>query len=159
MNKNQLRVIAHNLATREDLLLAEQWIIHDLLREVIDRPEIVILCGPTRFGALFHEANLKETLSGSIVLLIGCDTKSDEDLLLVGARRATVKEMLDLLHFYKIKMGDRALFLNGLKGEEHYLGESSLEELAYARDLGKTIEWYNYPTKYARKGEGPWRLK
>src|SRR6266704_190453 len=47
-------------------------------------PIIVCLCGSTRFSEAFHEANLRETLVGKIVLSIGCDFKSDTDLLLAG---------------------------------------------------------------------------
>jgi hypothetical protein len=159
MNKKELQAILHKMATHEELSLAESWAVYDLLREIVDRPEIVTLCGPSRFGDLFHEVNLKETLAGSIILSIGIDTHSDQDLILAGRMTPAMKERLDLLHFKKVKMGDRAVFLNGLKDGKPYLGASSLAELAYTRDLGKRVEWYNYPTEYAVKGEEPWRLK
>lgn len=159
MNKKELQVIIHKMAMHEELELSESWIVYDLLRDIVDRPDIVTLCGPTRFGTIFHEVNLKETLAGRFVLSIGIDTHSDEDLLLAGRMTPAMKERLDLLHFKKIKMCDRAVFLNGLKDGKPYLGQSSLAELAYTRELGKHVEWYNYPTEYAVKGEGPWRLK
>jgi len=47
-------------------------------------PTIVCLCGSTRFGEAFREANLRETLAGKIVLSIGCDTRTDADLVAAG---------------------------------------------------------------------------
>lgn len=51
------------------------------------RPEIVCLCGSTRFYAEFAAQNLRLTLAGAIVLSIGCDTKSDGDLAAAGTDR------------------------------------------------------------------------
>ncbi len=42
---------------------------------------IVTLCGSTRFSQAFRDANLQETLAGKIVLSIGCDMRSDDDIL------------------------------------------------------------------------------
>jgi hypothetical protein len=159
MNKKDLLVIIHKMATKERLSLAESWAVYEILQDIANRPEIVTLCGPSRFGTLFHEVNLKETLAQHFVLSIGIDTHSDGDLLLAGRMTPATKERLDLLHFKKVKWCDRAVFLNGLKNGKPYLGQSSLAELAYTRELGRNIEWYNYPTEYARDGEGPWKLK
>src|SRR5581483_8236430 len=70
------------------------------------RPTIVCLCGSTRFSQAFHEANLRETLAGKIVLSIGCDFKSDTDLLLAGELTAEDKARLDELHLRKIDLAD-----------------------------------------------------
>lgn len=103
----------------------------------IMRPRIVVLCGSTRFISAFHAANLRETLAGHIVLSIGCDTKSDSDLLLAGQLTLADKGRLDELHLRKIDLADEVLILN-VGG---YLGESTLRELAYARHQGKPIRW------------------
>ena len=103
-------------------------------------PIIVCLCGSTdkhKTGDAFHEANLRETLAGNIVLTIGCDFKSDADLLLAGELTADDKRRLDDLHLYKIDLASEVLFLN-VGG---YLGESSRRELAYARAGGKRIRF------------------
>lgn len=105
------------------------------------RPTIVCLCGSTRFGEAFHEANLKETLAGRIVLTIGCDFKSDKDLELAGTLTPEDKERLDALHLCKIDLADEELMLN-VGG---YLGESSRRELAHAKIQGKTIRWLEEP--------------
>lgn len=127
---------------------------HDL---VVDfggpRPDIVTLCGSTRFFDAFAAANLSETVAGRIVLSIGCDTKNDDEVLagfvqlidtpedmgdVTGEDLYDIlKQELDELHKRKIDIADQVLFLN-VGG---YLGKSSLDELAYARRLGKQIRW------------------
>lgn len=98
-----------------------------------DRPTIVCLCGSTRFGDAYREANLRETLAGRIVLTIGCDTKSDAMLSLGSG----VKAQLDELHLRKIDLADEILVLNS----GGYLGASTMREIAYAQQLGKRIRW------------------
>ncbi len=109
----------------------------------MEQPTIVCLCGSTRFMEAFHTANLKETLAGKIVLSIGCDFKSDNDLLLVGELTPQDKERLDCLHLSKIALADEVLFLN-VGG---YMGNSTLRELAHASTLGKTIRYLEPPSE------------
>lgn len=113
------------------------------IHRTLKRPPIVCLCGSTRFIKAFHVANLKETLAGKIVLSIGCDFKSDHDLLLAGELTTHNKERLDGLHLSKIALADEALFLN-VGG---YMGESTRRELEYARSLGKIIRYLQPPTE------------
>lgn len=96
-------------------------------------PIIVCLCGSTRFSEAFHEANLRETLAGKIVLSIGCDFKSDDALGLTEAD----KKRLDELHLRKIDLADEILVLN----VDGYVGESTAREIIYANDHGKRIRW------------------
>jgi hypothetical protein len=103
----------------------------------MDKPTIVCLCGSTRFSEAFHEANLRETLAGRIVLSIGCDFKSDTDLLLAGELTEQDKQRLDELHLRKIDLADEVLILN-VGG---YTGASTRRELAYALDQGKHVRW------------------
>jgi excisionase family DNA binding protein len=108
------------------------------------RPEIVVLCGSTRFGQAFRDANLRLTLDGKIVLSIGCDTKSDAELASAGmVFDQTLKDRLDELHKRKIDLADRVLMLNVATPEhpEGYVGESTRSEIAYAERLGKPIEY------------------
>lgn len=100
-------------------------------------PTIVCLCGSTRFSEAFHEANLKETLAGRIVLSIGCDFKSDLDLLLAGELTEADKHRLDELHLRKIDLADEILVLN--VGD--YVGQSTAREIIYANEHGKRIRW------------------
>lgn len=112
-------------------------ILEDLLerKNEQEKPTIVCLCGSTRFVQAWQDANLHETLAGRIVLSIGCNTRSDDDLARAGVE--INKEMLDLLHLFKIEMADEVLILN-VNG---YIGESTRREIEYARRLGKRIRW------------------
>jgi hypothetical protein len=97
------------------------------------RPEVVVLCGSTRFCEAWTKARFDLTLAGKIVLTIGCDTKSDEGLALTVEQ----KVMLDELHKRKIDMADRVLVLN-VGG---YIGDSTRSEIEYA-------EWFEVPIDY-----------
>lgn len=99
------------------------------------RPDIVVLCGSTRFMEAFTEANLRLTLQGKIVLSVGCNTKSDDQLVAEGL--TIDKAALDELHKRKIDLADRVLVLN-VGG---YIGESTRSEIEYAQNLGKPIDW------------------
>lgn len=103
------------------------------------KPTIVCLCGSTRFFGAFREANLRETLAGRIVLSIGCDTHSDDELWLSmsAADRAALKVKLDELHKRKIDLADEVLVLN-VGG---YIGESTRSEVLYAHEHGKPVRW------------------
>lgn len=96
-------------------------------------PQVVCLCGSTRFGDAFARANLEQTLAGRIVLSVGCVTSSDAELGL----DAPVKEMLDDLHLHKIDMADCVLVLN-VGG---YVGESTAREVAYTLYCDKPLMW------------------
>lgn len=111
------------------------------------KPTIVCLCGSTRFGDTFRKAQLKETLAGKIVLSIGCDMRSDDEVFghLAEEEKAEIKAKLDELHLRKIDLADEVLILN-VGG---YIGESTRNELLYAKEKGKRIrflEWENLIT-------------
>ncbi|MFI6603740.1 NUDIX domain-containing protein [Nonomuraea sp. NPDC050536] len=111
---------------------------HDLVRNFQGpRPEIVVLCGSTRFAQAFAEATLAETLAGHIVLSIGCDTRDDLFADVSSSELAAIKTELDDLHLRKIDLADQVLILN----QDGYLGASTRSELAYARALRKPIRW------------------
>jgi hypothetical protein len=99
------------------------------------KPRIVCLCGSTRFSQAFADANLFETLAGRIVLSIGCNTKSDDDLVKAGV--VINKDALDTLHLHKIDLCDEVLVLN--VGD--YIGVSTKREVEYAQRLGKRVRW------------------
>ncbi len=100
---------------------------------------IVCLCGSTRFSDAFRKANLKETLAGKIVLSIGCDMRTDDEIFghLPEDELERIKKELDELHFRKIELADEVLILN-VGG---YIGYSTGRELAHARKLGKKIRF------------------
>lgn len=106
----------------------------------VDAPVIVCLCGSTRFSKAFQQANLQETLAGRIVLTIGADMKSDDDLFADKSPEElkAIKSRLDWLHFRKIDLADEVLILN----VDGYIGESTRRELEYARSLGRRIRFW-----------------
>lgn len=103
------------------------------------RPVIVCLCGSTRFAEAFQHAQLNETLAGRIVLTIGCNMKSDTEIFGKLSRRKQyeIKKKLDELHLRKIDLADEVLILN-VGG---YVGESTKNEIDYARAKGKPLRY------------------
>ena len=103
------------------------------------KPTIVCLCGSTRFGEAYREANLRETLDGKIVLTIGCDLRSDADLFAFYSQTELdeLKRRLDELRLCKIDLADEVLILN----VDGYIGNSTRREIAYALALGKRVRW------------------
>lgn len=111
--------------------------LYDLLiqKNQQKKPTVVCLCGSTRFSEAYQEMNLRETLAGNIVLSIGINTKSDDDLIKAGWK--IDKEALDTLHLHKIDLADEVLILN----VDGYVGESTRREIDYAELQGKRIRW------------------
>lgn len=112
--------------------------IYDQMSAPKNRPRIVCLCGSTRFIDIFRIANLKETIAGKIVLSIGCDTKSDADLLAAGLLTKEIKIQLDELHKRKIDISDEILVLS----VDGYIGDSTKSEIEYAKSKGKSIRYW-----------------
>ena len=108
------------------------------------KPQIVCLCGSTRFMDAFRTENVRLTLAGTVVLSVGCDTKSDDQLGITDAQKVE----LDRLHLKKIEMADYVRMLN-VGG---YVGTSEAREFAFARWIGKPVTWLEeYPTIGATK--------
>jgi hypothetical protein len=105
-------------------------------KEETNKPTVVCLCGSTRFIDVFQRAEFDETLKGRIVLTIGCDSKSDDELFR-GPDAAEIKARLDELHKRKIDLADEVLILN-VGG---YIGSSTKSELEYAVAHGKRVRW------------------
>ena len=91
-----------------------------------DRPEIVCICGSTRFVDEMRAANRELTMAGVIVVAPGeaGEVVTDEQ-----------KTALDALHRRKIDLADRVLVVN----PGGYVGESTRREIAYAQASGKPI--------------------
>lgn len=104
------------------------------------RPHVVCLCGSTRFSEAYQQANLQETLAGRIVLTIGADMKSDNELFtsMSEVELAETKQRLDSLHLQKIDLSDSILVLN----VDGYIGESTKREIEYATQAGKLVRYW-----------------
>ena len=93
-----------------------------------DRPEIVCICGSTRFVDEMRAANRDLTFDGVIVVAPG-----EADAVITAEQ----KTALDALHLRKIDLADRVLVVN----PGGYVGESTSREIAYARATGTPVSF------------------
>ncbi|MFJ2368356.1 hypothetical protein [Microbacterium sp. NPDC087665] len=95
---------------------------------MLERPEIVCICGSARFIDEMHAANRDLTFAGAIVV-----APSDAD------RKPTEEQkiLLDALHLRKIDLADRVLVVN----PGGYVGTSTRREIEYARAAGKPVSF------------------
>ncbi|MBW4033406.1 MAG: hypothetical protein HIU88_12220 [Acidobacteria bacterium] len=93
-----------------------------------ERPEIVCICGSTRFIDEMRAANRELTFAGVIVVAPGEaeEVVTDEQ-----------KTALDALHLRKINLADRVLVVN----PGRYLGDSTRREIAYSHATGKPVSF------------------
>lgn len=101
-----------------------------------DRPEIVCLCGSTRFAEEMSAANRALTFAGVIVVAPGVFLRVEDraaDASITPAQKAA----LDALHLRKIDLADRVLVVN----PGGYVGESTSREIAYAQATGKPVSF------------------
>lgn len=132
------------------------WKVHAHQREGIDvpvtvslghkepRPEIVCLCGSSRFvdvmAVLAWELEKEGKIVVSLHLLpqwydgLECDHQAEAE---------GVAEQMDELHLRKIDLSDRVMVVN-VGG---YIGESTAREIEYATETGK-------PVAYVEEGGG-----
>jgi len=103
---------------------------------VSDRPEIVCLCGSTRFMDWFNEVGWLLTMEGKIVLSVGVSKHLPPDH---GgeAMGPEVAARLDELHLRKIDLADRIFVLN----VDGYIGESTRREIEYATAHDKPVTY------------------
>ena len=99
-----------------------------------DRPEIVCLCGSTRFVDEMSAANRELTFAGVIVVAPGVFLRAEEADELITNEQKTA---LDVLHLRKIDLADSVLVVN----PGGYIGESTSREIAYAHATGKPISF------------------
>lgn len=78
----------------------------------------------------------RETLRGNIVLIYGFFHHVDK-VPITSAQKSRIDELLK----HKIDMSDEVLVIN----LNSYLGESTMEAVDYAKDLGKPIRWLEDP--------------
>ncbi|WP_407698910.1 hypothetical protein, partial [Streptomyces acidicola] len=112
------------------------------------RPTIVALCGSTRYWDALAEANLYETAASRIVLALGCNMKQLHPLWEDPARADRLKQQLDELHRRKIDLADEVLIVN----PGSYTGDSTGNEIDYARSLGKPIRYPRYVFRGPARG-------
>lgn len=114
------------------------------------RPQVVCLCGSTRFVEQLRAVNRDLTLAGAIVLAPAelehaggqvSDGKVSDghavDQQLSDEQRAA----LGALHLAKIDLADRVVVVN----PGGYVGESTRREIRYAREAGKPVAYTDPP--------------
>lgn len=94
------------------------------------KPQIICLCGSTRFKHEFEIANREATLAGAIVVAPGVFGHADGITLL-----AEDKNKLDALHLEKIRMADHVWVIC----PGNYIGESTRREIEFADSIGKPV--------------------
>jgi len=99
-------------------------------KEMKDAPEIVCLCGSTRYKDQYIYHNARLTCEGYIVLSVGLWGHKEEKY-----PTPDVKKRLDELHLRKIDLADWVFVLN----VDGYIGESTRNEIDYAEALGKPV--------------------
>lgn len=100
-----------------------------------DFPEIICICGSTKFKAEFETAVKELGLQGKIVLNVACYGRSGDLPPEQMADGHPVKTMLDELHKRKIDLAD-SIYVVNVGG---YIGTSTRSEINYAEKHGKTV--------------------
>ncbi|MEU9646137.1 hypothetical protein [Streptomyces sp. NPDC048188] len=104
-------------------------------KKLLNLPHIVVICGSTRFMTEMNEADLRETKAGKIVVKPGIDMKAPHELSSDPAAAEALKARLGALHRAKIRLADEVLVVGD------YIGDSTRAEIAYARSLGKPLQF------------------
>lgn len=104
------------------------------------KPEIITMCGSTRFADLMACISWEYEKIGKIVLRVNFVpdwyvkkegwTESSH-----GAEQAGLKKQLDDLHCRKIDISDKVFVCN----YNGYIGESTRNEIDYAINIGKPV--------------------
>lgn len=92
---------------------------------------IITICGSTKFKDEMLNTAKELTLNGNIVLMPFVFAHSGDKITDVQ------KTLLDQLHFQKIQMSDAIYVVN----VNNYIGESTKNEIKYAKKLGKIITY------------------
>jgi hypothetical protein len=103
------------------------------------RPEIVTLCGSTKFADEFAAVNRELTLQGYLVISVGVFGMSGVD------NADDVKLALDELHKRKIDLADYVYVVN----PGGYIGHSTRNEITYARSRGIEVSYLVPPAQIA----------
>ncbi len=104
----------------------------DEIPKLESEPEIVCLCGSTRFKKQYRRENKRLSENGKIVLSVSFFPHAENIEL-----DSDKKEMLDILHKRKIDLADRIHIIN-VNG---YIGKSTESEITYAKKTDTDITY------------------
>lgn len=99
-----------------------------------DFPEVVALCGSTKFKEEYEKVNCALTLEGKVVISVGVFGHSNGLLL-----TKTQKKVLDEIHRRKIDLANSIIVVD----VDGYIGKSTRNEIKYAQDRGKKVYYYS----------------
>lgn len=121
----------------KDPVLATWEVVSRRRRTDRPKPEVVVLCGSTRFRREYEAAFRREEHAGRVCLTVPC-FKDDPCCKTDGEQSE-----LDALHRAKIDMADTVLVID-VGG---YIGDSTARELELARRLGKRVRRWSEEVK------------
>lgn len=116
---------------------ARFWEVYDPEFEQKAMPEIVVLCGSTRFKTEFERQTRRLGLEGKIVLSVSMFGHSGDLTPEQCTDGHPTKTALDDLHKRKIDLADRVLVIN----PGGYIGTSTASEIRYAEHWRKPVEY------------------
>ncbi len=117
--------------------------------------DVVCICGSTRFADQHAIARWELERTGNYICLMinylpeWYTENQGWDGLAHHGEAAGCKAELDDLHFRKIDMSDWVLVVN----PDDYVGESTSNEIRYARDQGKPVRFLHPHNESAAEGE------
>jgi hypothetical protein len=129
--------------------LAELMAVIDRPREVTEktaRPEIICLCGSSRFIDLIAVLAWEFEKQGKIVLSLHLLPQWYTEQADHQAEHEGLASQMDALHLKKIELADTVFVVN----KDGYIGESTAREIEYTQTLGKKLA---YLEKRAALGE------
>ncbi|MFF0009628.1 hypothetical protein ACFYQT_40240 [Streptomyces tibetensis] len=104
-------------------------------KQKLNIPQIIAICGSTRFMEEMANTDRELTWDGFIVVRPGCNMKEPNPLWADPAKAEAGKQRLDDLHRAKIRLADVVIVVGD------YIGDSTRAEIAYARSLGKPVRF------------------
>lgn len=104
---------------------------------MIDKYEVVTLCGSTKFKDDFLKMSKILTLQGYICIMPGVFGHSGDN----EAMDSDTKKMLDDMHKRKIDMSDGIYVIN----KNGYIGDSTKSEIEYAKSMEKWMTYMETP--------------
>lgn len=136
-NTDSLAITCPECNALNDYDAVKQQGVCDTCREPINTsladPEIVCLCGSTKFKDEYEAEKTRLTFAGKIVVSVAFYGHSDNVDFNDGQ-----KNMLDELHKRKIDLADRVHVIN----VDGYIGESTREEITYAEHKNTPVTYY-----------------
>ena len=118
---------------------------------------VITLCGSTKFKNEFLWINKWLTLQGNVVLSVGLFGGHDSEPI-----TPEEKIMLDSIHKSKIDISNEIFVIDS----ENYIGNSTKNEIEYAKKNDKNIryytneydDFYKWYWKYTQRNQSDWNV-